>query len=117
MRIRPAISLSTMLRAACCEAIITERMSRDDRLTLIRNTDCPESWAGKCHAARIGAEHADGEWIAFIDADTWADPDLIRAAMGEAQRRDTALLDALVHVLMARDAIRQLGSVSREGVV
>jgi len=81
------------------EAIITERMSRDDRLTLIRNTDCPESWAGKCHAARIGAEHADGEWIAFIDADTWADPDLIRAAMGEAQRRDTALLSLLTDLV------------------
>lgn len=32
------------------------------------------------------------------------------------RRRDTALLDALLYALMARDAIRQLGSVSREGV-
>ncbi len=77
------------------EAIITERMGGDDRLTLIRNTDCPDSWAGKCHAARIGAEHADGDWLVFVDADTQAAPDLIRSAMGEAQRRDTALLSLL----------------------
>ena len=81
------------------EAIITELMSRDDRLMLIRNIDCPDSWAGKCHAARVGAEHAEGDWIAFIDADTKADPSLIRAAMGEAQRRGTALLSLLTDLL------------------
>ncbi len=43
--------------------------------------------------------------------------DLLRLLGTQRKRRDTALLDALVHVLMARDAIRQLGSVSREGVV
>lgn len=35
----------------------------------------------------------------------------------QRKRRDTALLDGLIHAFMARDAIRQLGSVSREGVV
>jgi chlorobactene glucosyltransferase len=77
------------------EAIVAERVERDDRLTLIRNTDCPESWAGKCHALRIGAEHAEGDMLAFIDADTEAHPDLLRAAVGEAKRRDTALLSLL----------------------
>lgn len=77
------------------EAIVTERVERDDRVTLIRNTDCPESWAGKCHALRIGAEHAEGDMLAFIDADTEAHPDLLRAAVGEAKRRDTALLSLL----------------------
>jgi len=43
--------------------------------------------------------------------------DLLRLLGTQRKRRDTALLDALVHVLMARDAIRQLGSVSREGLV
>ncbi|WP_404472540.1 flagellar biosynthesis protein FlhF [Vreelandella venusta] len=35
----------------------------------------------------------------------------------QRKRRDTALLDGLIHAFMARDAIRQLGSVSREGLV
>ncbi|WP_404376509.1 flagellar biosynthesis protein FlhF [Vreelandella aquamarina] len=43
--------------------------------------------------------------------------DLLRLLGTRRKRRDTALLDALVHVLMARDAIRQLGSVSREGLI
>ncbi len=43
--------------------------------------------------------------------------DLIRLLGSQRKRRDTALLDALLHVLMARDAIRQLGSVSLEDVL
>jgi flagellar biosynthesis protein FlhF len=42
--------------------------------------------------------------------------DLLALLGSRRRRRDTALLDALLYALMARDAIRQLGSVSREGV-
>ncbi len=77
------------------EAIVSERVAADDRVKLISNRECPPSWAGKCHAARIGAEHATGAWIAFIDADTKAASGLIGAAVTEASRRDTALLSLL----------------------
>ncbi|MGM0833673.1 MAG: flagellar biosynthesis protein FlhF [Pseudomonadota bacterium] len=43
--------------------------------------------------------------------------DLLRLLGTARKRRDTAMLDALVHAFMARDAIRQLSSVSREGLV
>ncbi|XGA80188.1 flagellar biosynthesis protein FlhF [Halomonas sp. CH40] len=43
--------------------------------------------------------------------------DLMGLLGARRKRRDTALLDALLYALMARDAIRQLGSVNREGVV
>ncbi|GEK50559.1 flagellar biosynthesis protein FlhF [Vreelandella venusta] len=42
--------------------------------------------------------------------------DLLRLLGTTRKRRDTAMLDALVHAFMARDAIRQLSSVSREGL-
>lgn len=42
--------------------------------------------------------------------------DLLNLLGTNRRRRDTAMLDALVYAFMARDAIRQLGSVSREGV-
>lgn len=42
--------------------------------------------------------------------------DLLNLLGASRRRRDTAMLDALVYAFMARDAIRQLGSVSREGV-
>ncbi|RUR30992.1 flagellar biosynthesis protein FlhF [Vreelandella andesensis] len=43
--------------------------------------------------------------------------DLLRLLGTTRKRRDTAMLGALVHAFMARDAIRQLSSVSREGLV
>lgn len=42
--------------------------------------------------------------------------DLLGLLGASRRRRDTGMLDALVYAFMARDAIRQLGSVSREGV-
>jgi chlorobactene glucosyltransferase len=77
------------------ESIVSERAARDPRLKLIRNRECPQSWAGKCHAARLGAEYATGGWIAFVDADTQAHPDLMTAAVTEASRRETGLLSLL----------------------
>lgn len=43
--------------------------------------------------------------------------DLLNLLGTSRRRRDTAMLDALVYAFMARDAIRQMGSVSREGLV
>ncbi|MFI0473519.1 flagellar biosynthesis protein FlhF [Halomonas sp. HMF6819] len=40
--------------------------------------------------------------------------DLLRLLGSPRKRRDSALADALMHLLMTRDAIRQFGSVSRE---
>lgn len=42
--------------------------------------------------------------------------DVLNLLASRRRRRDTALLDALVYAFMARDAIRQLGSVNREGL-
>ncbi len=77
------------------EAMVSAHAREDDRVLLVRNTSRPPTWAGKCHAARLGANHATGDWLAFVDADTQANPDLLRAAVSEATRRETALLSLL----------------------
>ena len=59
------------------------------------------------------AGHLD---IANDDAAIALRSDLLRLLGTTRKRRDTAMLDALVHAFMARDAIRQLSSVSREGL-
>ncbi len=84
------------------ESIVSDRAAHDSRILLIRNKECPPSWAGKCTAARIGADHATGDWIAFIDADTRAAPELLRAALNEAQRRETGLLSLLTDLECTR---------------
>ena len=75
--------------------IIAAHAAADTRITVIENEDCPEDWAGKCHAARIGAEQAAGEWLLFTDADTEFDPDLARAAVALAGEQQASLLSLL----------------------
>jgi chlorobactene glucosyltransferase len=67
----------------------------DPRLVIIENGSCPEDWAGKCNAARIGAERARGELLLFTDADTWFDPRLVRASVGLLRVRRLGLLSLL----------------------
>ena len=77
------------------EAIATARAEADDRLKIIRIDACPPTWAGKCNATSMGAQHASGTWLLMLDADTKANPKLVRAIVGEGTRRDTALLSLL----------------------
>ncbi len=69
--------------------------ARDARLKVIENRDCPPDWAGKCNAARVGVEHATGEYLLFTDADVEFDPQLVRASMGMASRDGRDLLSLL----------------------
>lgn len=66
-----------------------------ERLQIIENDSCPEDWAGKCNAARVGVEHATGDLLLFMDADTSAGPDVIRAAVALLRSGDLSLLSLL----------------------
>jgi len=72
---------------------------RDPRLRVIENADCPPDWAGKCNAARVGAEAARGSHLLFTDADVRFDPALVRAAIGLLRRDRRGLLSLLPRVV------------------
>ncbi|MCG6876800.1 MAG: glycosyltransferase family 2 protein [Betaproteobacteria bacterium] len=74
---------------------------RDARLRIIENATCPPDWAGKCNAARVGAEVARGEYLLFTDADVRFDPSLVRAAVGLQRRDRRGLLSLLPRVVAA----------------
>lgn len=67
----------------------------DPRIRVVENGSCPDDWAGKCNACRIGAELATGEWLLFTDADCRFQPDMLDAMVAIAQARGTALLSAV----------------------
>jgi chlorobactene glucosyltransferase len=72
---------------------------RDARLRIIENDACPPDWAGKCNAARVGAEAASGQYLLFTDADVRFDPALVRAAVGLQRREGHAMLSLLPRVI------------------
>jgi chlorobactene glucosyltransferase len=76
-------------------AIAQRHAAEDSRVKIIENDHCPPDWAGKCNAAKIGAQHATGRWLLFTDADTAFDPHLVRASVAMAAAHGASLLSLL----------------------
>ncbi len=63
------------------------RLAREDiRLRVVAGKDLPPGWAGKPYALVQGAEAAQGEWLCFMDADTFAHPGLLWSTYQAAAR-------------------------------
>ncbi|MHC4834065.1 MAG: glycosyltransferase family 2 protein [Planctomycetota bacterium] len=73
-------------------AILRRTVGDDPRVRILENDRCPEDWAGKCHAASLGAAVATGRWIVFTDADVRFAPHLVGAALRTAKARECGLL-------------------------
>lgn len=52
----------------------------------------PEGWFGKSNACAHGAAAATGDWLFFLDADTWAEPEMLCAVVAFAEERKVDLL-------------------------
>ncbi|NOY67898.1 MAG: glycosyltransferase [Deltaproteobacteria bacterium] len=61
-------------------------------LCLVSADGLPEGWTGKNHACALGAKHATGVFLCFIDADLFAGPHLLSSAISYAVDHRVALL-------------------------
>ncbi|NJD59586.1 MAG: glycosyltransferase [Anaerolineae bacterium] len=60
---------------------ILAKLAAGHRLVqILHGNDLPPGWAGKPHALVQGAAAARGEWLCFLDADTFASPELLTSA-------------------------------------
>ena len=57
---------------------------RDSRMSVIHGSDLPSGWAGKPHALYQASASARGDWLCFIDADTFLAPDAISSCYVKA---------------------------------
>jgi hypothetical protein len=69
--------------------------ARDPRLRILENGNCPPEWAGKCNAARLGAEATRSDLLLFTDADTCFHPSLLRASVALLRERRWDMLSLL----------------------
>lgn len=72
---------------------ILARFTRgDDRLKVVQTAGKPADWNGKQWACHSGALEATGSWLCFMDADTYAEPDLINRTVAFAEAHQVDML-------------------------
>ena len=65
-------------------SILTDITSHDSRLHIISGSDLPAGWAGKPHALFQASASARGEWLCFVDADTFLAPETLSSCYAKA---------------------------------
>lgn len=80
---------------------IIERYARqDDRLRIVTGADLPQGWAGKPHALYQAAAAAHGEWLCFVDADTFLAPQALASCYARAIETRADLFTILTFQIM-----------------
>ncbi len=79
---------------------LKEIASRDSRLLPISGSDLPAGWAGKPHALFQAAAVARGEWLCFVDADTFLNPDAISSCYAKALETKADLFTTLTQQVL-----------------
>ena len=64
--------------------ILADIASRDSRIHPISGSDLPKGWAGKPHALFQASAVAHGEWLCFVDADTFLSPTTLSSCYTKA---------------------------------
>ena len=65
--------------------ILHQLAAPDGRLRIIHGAELPEGWAGKPHALFQASAAANGEWLCFVDADTFLSPNTLSACYAKAR--------------------------------
>jgi chlorobactene glucosyltransferase len=76
-------------------ALAAQAGSVQPHLQVVAGADLPAGWAGKPHALQQGVAIACGEWFCFIDADTFASPELLSSAYLTAAQHDAHMFSML----------------------
>jgi chlorobactene glucosyltransferase len=77
--------------------MLAEMAAQNPRLQVVAGAPLPPGWRGKPHALVQGVAVARGEWLCFIDADTFAEPELVAAAHAAAEANAADLFTILTN--------------------
>lgn len=81
-------------------AILTKLSTRESRLVILMGTELPVGWAGKPHALYQAAKVATGDWLLFVDADTFLAPNALSASLASAHRTGADLYTVMTEQIM-----------------
>ena len=80
--------------------ILSRLSASDSRISVINGSDLPSGWAGKPHALTQAAAVARGEWLCFVDADTFVTPDALAAVCARAMETNADLFTIMTRQIM-----------------
>lgn len=75
--------------------ILAEMARSDTRLHVVHGEDLPEGWAGKAHALYQGAKMSHGDWLCFVDADTFLAAEALASVLQEAKQQGADLFSIM----------------------
>ena len=64
--------------------ILRQLSAQNDKLKFMNGSDLPKGWAGKPHALFQASAAARGEWLCFVDADTFLSPNTLSSCYAKA---------------------------------
>lgn len=80
--------------------ILAELATLDSRLRPISGSDLPSGWVGKPHALHQASTSARGEWLCFVDADTFLSPQALSSCYVKAMEVQADLFTTLHRQIM-----------------
>jgi chlorobactene glucosyltransferase len=80
--------------------LLNELASCDSRLIPINGSDLPQGWAGKPHALYQAATVARGEWLCFVDADTFLAPNALSSVLAKAGETEADLFTIMTRQIL-----------------
>jgi chlorobactene glucosyltransferase len=80
--------------------ILRRFATQEDRLRVLLGSDLPSGWAGKPHALHQAAGAARGEWLCFVDADTFLAPAALSSCYAKAMETRADLFTILTFQVM-----------------
>ena len=78
-------------------SVVKEFVRRDPRVRQVNGERLKQGWLGKSHAVHQGVQAARGEWLLFVDADTWHHPKGLSASMDRILRENVDMLSLYPH--------------------
>jgi glycosyltransferase involved in cell wall biosynthesis len=77
-------------------AVMDELAAKNAKLKVIHISKNPApGWTGKNNALHTAAQHADGQWLLFVDSDVVLEPDALSASLAVVQRKKFDLISLL----------------------
>jgi 4,4'-diaponeurosporenoate glycosyltransferase len=75
----------------------TSELARQHGARVINSQPLPDGWRGKTWACHQGAQAASGEWLLFLDADTWFEPEGLGRVLAEFNQAGGGVLSIAPH--------------------